>query len=112
MSVLVIAEHDNATLKGATLNTIAAAQKIGGDITVLVGGDEALFHSVEDLLAVIGNPVLYMGELGSAAVIKVITNMLAFIHLVAAGEALMLSKRAGLDLGVADFHLDRLGTES
>jgi len=38
MSILVIAEHDNASLKGATLNTIAAAQKIGGDITVLVAG--------------------------------------------------------------------------
>jgi 3-hydroxyisobutyrate dehydrogenase len=44
-----------------------------------------------------------MGPLGSASVIKVITNMLAFIHLVAAGEALMLAKRGGLDLGQA-FH--------
>jgi 3-hydroxyisobutyrate dehydrogenase len=74
-----------------------------GDITVLVGGDEALFHEHEGLLAAIGNPVLYMGPLGSAAVIKVITNMLAFIHLVAAGEALMLAKRGGLDLTKA-FH--------
>jgi 3-hydroxyisobutyrate dehydrogenase len=39
--------------------------------------------------------------LGSAAVIKVITNMLAFIHLVATGEALMLAKRGGLDLAKA-----------
>lgn len=38
MSVLVIAEHDNQTLKGATLNTVAAAKAIGGDITVLVAG--------------------------------------------------------------------------
>lgn len=38
MSILVIAEHDNASLKGATLNTIAAAKAIGGDITVLVAG--------------------------------------------------------------------------
>jgi electron transfer flavoprotein alpha subunit len=38
MSILVIAEHDNAHLKGATLNTIAAAQKIGGDVHVLVTG--------------------------------------------------------------------------
>ncbi len=44
-----------------------------------------------------------MGPLGSAAVIKVITNMLAFIHLVACGEALMLAKRGGLDLAQA-FH--------
>ncbi len=38
MSVLVIAEHDNSSIKPATLNTIAAAQKIGGDIHVLVSG--------------------------------------------------------------------------
>jgi electron transfer flavoprotein alpha subunit len=38
MGILVLAEHDNASLKGATLNTIAAAQKVGGDITVLVAG--------------------------------------------------------------------------
>ncbi|KUJ84816.1 electron transfer flavoprotein subunit alpha [Microbulbifer flavimaris] len=38
MSILVIAEHDNAELKGATLNTIAAAKAIGGDIHVLVAG--------------------------------------------------------------------------
>lgn len=38
MSILIVAEHDNASLKAATLNTIAAAQKIGGDITLLVAG--------------------------------------------------------------------------
>ena len=41
MSILVIAEHDNAALKAATLNTIAAAQKIGGDVDVLVAGHNA-----------------------------------------------------------------------
>ena len=74
-----------------------------GDITVLVGGDDDLYEANADLLATIGNPVLHMGPLGSAAVIKVITNMLAFIHLVAAGEALMLAKRGGLDL-TKSFH--------
>ncbi|WP_018990739.1 electron transfer flavoprotein subunit alpha/FixB family protein [Aromatoleum toluclasticum] len=38
MSILVIAEHDNRTLKGATLNTITAATAIGADIHVLVAG--------------------------------------------------------------------------
>jgi electron transfer flavoprotein alpha subunit len=41
MTILVIAEHDNASIKGATLNTVAAAQKIGGDIHVLVAGHNA-----------------------------------------------------------------------
>ena len=38
MSILVIAEHDNSSLKAATLNTVTAAQAIGGEITVLVAG--------------------------------------------------------------------------
>ncbi|KAF1017904.1 MAG: electron transfer flavoprotein subunit alpha/FixB family protein [Burkholderia sp.] len=41
MMILIIAEHDNATIKAATLNTVAAAQKIGGDIHVLVAGGNA-----------------------------------------------------------------------
>jgi electron transfer flavoprotein alpha subunit len=41
MTVLVIAEHDNASLKTATLNTVAAALKIGGDVHLLVAGHDA-----------------------------------------------------------------------
>lgn len=40
MTTLVIAEHDNASLKGATLNTVAAAKAMGGDIHVLVAGSQ------------------------------------------------------------------------
>jgi electron transfer flavoprotein alpha subunit len=38
MATLVIAEHDNQSVKSSTLHTVAAAQKIGGDITILVAG--------------------------------------------------------------------------
>ena len=69
-----------------------------GAITVLVGGDAAVYQAHLPALQAMGGKVFYMGPLGSASVIKVITNMLAFIHLVAAGEALMLAKRGGLDL--------------
>ena len=41
MTNLVIAEHDNSSLKPATLNTVAAAAKIGGDIHILVAGKGA-----------------------------------------------------------------------
>ncbi|HXL82518.1 MAG TPA: electron transfer flavoprotein subunit alpha/FixB family protein, partial [Casimicrobiaceae bacterium] len=41
MTTLVIAEHDHGALKSATLHTIAAAQKVGGDIHVLVAGHNA-----------------------------------------------------------------------
>jgi len=69
-----------------------------GEITVLVGGDEAAYRTHLPALQAMGGEVLHMGPLGKASIIKVITNMLAFIHLVAAGEALMLAKRGGLDL--------------
>ena len=41
MTTLVIAEHDNASLKGATLNTVTAAMACGGDVHVLVAGENA-----------------------------------------------------------------------
>ena len=76
---------------------------IAGDITLLIGGDAALFEKHRSALQSMGGAMFHMGALGSAAVMKVITNMLAFVHLVAAGEALMLAKRGGLDLAQA-FH--------
>ena len=72
-----------------------------GAITVLVGGDPETFAAHRPALAAMGGEVFHMGPLGKASVIKIITNMLAFIHLVAAGEALMLAKKGGLDLAQA-----------
>ncbi len=72
-----------------------------GEITVLAGGDAELFELHKPALQAMGGQLFHMGPLGSAAVIKVITNMLAFIHLVADGEALMLAKRGGLNLAQA-----------
>ena len=69
-----------------------------GRITVLVGGDEELYAAHLPAFEAIGGRVFHVGPLGSASVIKVITNMLALGHVVAIGEALMLAKRAGLDL--------------
>jgi electron transfer flavoprotein alpha subunit len=52
MTILLVAEHDSAALKAATLNTMAAAQKIGGDIHVLVAGHNA--HGAAKAAAQIG----------------------------------------------------------
>jgi 3-hydroxyisobutyrate dehydrogenase len=72
-----------------------------GEITVIAGGDEAVFEAHRGLLEAMGGRVIHVGPLGRASVIKVITNMLAFIHLVAVGEALMLAKRGGIPLATA-----------
>ena len=71
------------------------------EITVIVGGDEAVAQAHMPLFEAMGGRVFHVGPLGSASDLKVITNMLAFIHVVACGEALMLAKRAGLDLAQA-----------
>jgi 3-hydroxyisobutyrate dehydrogenase len=72
-----------------------------GEITVIAGGDETVFAAHRAVLEAMGTPVIHVGPLGQASVIKVITNMLAFIHLVAAGEALMLAKQGGVPLETA-----------
>jgi len=76
------------------------------------GSNEQLHELIADLhapmferhrpaFAAMGGEIIHMGPLGSAMLIKVITNMLAFIHLVADGEALMLAKKGGIDLKLA-----------
>jgi 3-hydroxyisobutyrate dehydrogenase len=72
-----------------------------GKITMLAGGDRDLFDLHHRAMQAMGDRIFHMGPLGSSSIIKVITNMLAFIHLKATSEALMLAKRGGLDLAQA-----------
>jgi 3-hydroxyisobutyrate dehydrogenase-like beta-hydroxyacid dehydrogenase len=72
-----------------------------GDITVLVGGTQQVFAQHEPALKAMGGRVIHLGGFEQAAVTKVVTNMLAFIHLIAAGEALMLCAKGGVDLRAA-----------
>ena len=71
-----------------------------GRITVLAGTSAETFASFRHLLEVVGEPVLHIGPVGSASIVKVMTNMLAFIHLWALNEGLMFGTAAGLDTGV------------
>ena len=72
-----------------------------GKITMLAGGDRDLYEIHHPAMQAMGDRIFHMGPLGSSSIIKVITNMLAFIHLKATSEALMLAKRGGLDLAQA-----------
>ncbi len=74
-----------------------------GEISILVGGEEAVFERYRPLLQVMGGEIEHMGPIGAASIVKVITNLLAFVHLWASGEAMMLAKRSGVDLTKA-FH--------
>jgi 3-hydroxyisobutyrate dehydrogenase-like beta-hydroxyacid dehydrogenase len=88
-----------ATLACPVTGGVHRAQS--GDITVLVGGAQQIFALHEPALKAMGGRVIHLGGIEQAAVTKVVTNMLAFIHLIAAGEALMLCAKAGVDLGAA-----------
>ena len=70
----------------------------GGKMTVLAGGDEKLFEEHRQLLESLASQVIYLGEIGNASLVKVISNLLCLVDLVAAGEALMLASKGGIDL--------------
>ena len=92
-------DQDVAMMEAMITGGLHRAAK--GEITLLVGGPDALYRKHRPALTAMGAQHFHMGPLGSAALMKVITNMLAFVHLVADGEALMLAKRGGLDLKTA-----------
>ena len=69
-----------------------------GNIAIFVGGERNAFEKILPVLTVMGKKILYTGELGSATVIKIITNYLAYTHLVALGEAWTVAKKSNLDL--------------
>ena len=72
-----------------------------GNIAIFAGGERAAFEKVFPLLSTIGADILHTGPLGTASIMKVTTNYLAGVQLVATGEAFMVAKKAGVDLGVA-----------
>jgi 3-hydroxyisobutyrate dehydrogenase len=69
-----------------------------GNIAILAGGERAAFEKALPALTAMGRRILHSGPLGSASVLKVVTNFLASVHLVSLGEALMTAKKAGMDL--------------
>ena len=69
-----------------------------GNIAIFVGGERKIFEKILPILTVMGRKVLHTGDLGSASILKVITNYLASVHLVALGEAWTVAKKSNLDL--------------
>jgi 3-hydroxyisobutyrate dehydrogenase len=88
-----------ATLACPVTGGVHRAQ--AGDITVMAGGPRPVFEAHRPALEAMGGRVIYLGGIEQAAVTKVVTNMLAFIHLIAVGEALMLCAKGGVDLRAA-----------
>lgn len=71
-----------------------------GNIAIFAGCDRAVFDRLLPVLTVLGRRVLHTGQLGSASVLKVMTNYLATANLISLSEALVTSKMAGMDLNI------------
>lgn len=70
-----------------------------GNIAIFAGGERSTFERMLPTLTVLGRRVLHTGPLGSASVLKVVTNYLATANLVSLTEALVTAEAAGMDLG-------------
>ena len=69
-----------------------------GNIAILAGCERGVFETMLPVLKAMGRRILHTGELGTASMLKVMTNYLATANLVTLCEALVVSKKAGLDL--------------
>ena len=69
-----------------------------GNIAIFVGGERKIFDKILPVLTIMGKKILHTGELGTASILKVITNYLASVHLAALGEAWTVAKKSKLDL--------------
>ncbi|MEM9344147.1 MAG: NAD(P)-dependent oxidoreductase [Pseudomonadota bacterium] len=72
-----------------------------GNISIFAGCDRETFDRIAPLLKTMGRRILHTGELGSASVLKVVTNYLATANLVTCCEALVTAKAAGMELNTA-----------
>ena len=69
-----------------------------GNISIFAGGKREVFDRVLPILAIMGRRILHTGPIGSASVLKVVTNFLCSVHLAALAEAFAVAKKAGMDM--------------
>lgn len=72
-----------------------------GNISIFAGCDRETFERILPFLTIMGRRILHTGPLGSASVLKVLTNYLATANLISCAEALTVAKAANMDLNVA-----------
>ena len=69
-----------------------------GNISIFAGGKRETFDRVLPILTAMGRRILHTGPIGSASVLKVVTNYLCTVHLAALAEAFAVAKKAGMDM--------------
>ena len=94
MSILVIAEHDNASLKAATLNAVTAAVKIGGEVHVLVAGAGcgAVAEQASKVAGVakvkLADAAHYGDQTGENLAALIVANASGYSHILAAATSI------------------------
>jgi 3-hydroxyisobutyrate dehydrogenase len=86
-----------AVLDAPVLGSVPSVE--AGRLVIFVGGEREVFERHTELLAILGTP-MYLGASGSGAMLKLVNNAAGIVALVAVGELLALTDRAGLDLDV------------
>jgi 3-hydroxyisobutyrate dehydrogenase len=71
-----------------------------GTLSIMVGGDEAVFHECLNIFQAMGGNIFYCGPNGNGGIVKIVNNLLAGIQGVASAEVLSLGVKAGADLKV------------
>jgi len=95
---------DKAKAKGVAFLDAPVSGGVRGarnaTLTIMVGGEKAIFDKYEPVLKAMGANVIHCGAIGAGNVVKLVNNMLAFIHMMGAAEAIVLGTKAGVDPNV------------
>lgn len=73
---------------------VAGAQ--AGSLTIMVGGDSAAVNQIQPILAVLGQKIYHVGEVGAGDAVKLVNNLLLGVNMAAVAEALVLGAKSGL----------------
>lgn len=68
-----------------------------GTMSIMVGGKEAIFESVKDILLSMGGSAILIGEIGSGNICKLANQIMVAMHLAAVSEAMVFAEKAGVD---------------
>lgn len=96
--------EQKAKAKGVTFLDAPVSGGVRGarnaTLAVMVGGEKAVYDKYEPALKAMGANVFYAGAIGAGNVVKLVNNMLAFINMMGAAEAVVLGTKAGVDPNV------------
>lgn len=71
---------------------------IDGTLSIMVGGDEAIFNKVKPILLCMGQNIILVGEIGSGTTTKLANQIIVNVNIAAISEAITLAKNAGIDI--------------